>query len=78
MLVAVAAMGASGFLGGWFGPVLPGPLWVVLKTLVLLAVIVAVGHLVARIRIERFVVLSWAVLIPLALLNVFVAGAFLL
>lgn len=78
MLVAVAAMGAAGFLGGWWGPLLPGPVWVLVKTLALLLAMVVAGHLLARIRIERFVVVAWAVLIPLALLNVFVSGAFLL
>ena len=78
MLVAIAAMGAAGFLGGWWGPVLPGPVWVIVKTVVLLIAFVAAGHLLARIRIERFVLVSWALLIPLALLNVFVSGAFLL
>lgn len=78
MLVAVAAMGTAGFLGGWFGPILPGPVWFVLKTLALLAVILLAGHLFARIRIERFVIVSWVVLIPLALLNIFVSGALLL
>jgi len=78
MLVAVAAMGAAGFLGGWYGPVLPGPAWVILKTLALLAVIIVAGHVFARVRIESFVTLAWLVLIPVALLNVFVSGAFLL
>jgi NADH-quinone oxidoreductase subunit H len=78
MVVAVAAMGASGFLGGWWGPWLPGPVWVLLKTLALLLVLIASGHLLARVRIEAFVVFCWAVLIPLALFNVFLSGAFLL
>lgn len=78
MLVSVAGMGAAGFLGGWWGPVLPGWAWQVLKTVALLIGIVAAGHLLARVRIETFVVVAWAVLIPLALLNVFIAGAFLL
>lgn len=78
MLVAVAAMGAAGFLGGWWGPWLPGPAWVVVKALALLVVLIASGHLLARVRIERFVVVAWAVLIPLALVNILVSGAFLL
>jgi NADH:ubiquinone oxidoreductase subunit H len=48
------------------------------KTLVLLVMLIASGHLLARVRIERFVLVAWAILIPLALLNVFVSGAFLL
>ena len=75
VLVATAAMGAAAFLGGWLGPWLPGPVWMVLKTLVLLVLLVASRHVAARVRIERFVVISWAVLIPLALLNVVIAAA---
>ncbi len=75
VLVAVAVTGAAVFLAGWQGPVLPGGAWMALKTLALLAVVVVVGHRVARIRLERFVVLAWAVLIPLALVDVFVSGA---
>ena len=78
MLVAVAAMGAAGFLGGWWGPVLPGAAWMILKSLLLLGFLIAAGHLVPRIPIERFVVTAWVFLIPLALVNIFVSGAFLL
>jgi NADH-quinone oxidoreductase subunit H len=76
--VAVAAMGAASFLGGWWGPWLPGPVWMILKTLALLAVLVASRHLLARVRIQRFVVSAWAVLIPLALANALVSGLVLL
>lgn len=78
LLVAVAAMGAAAFLGGYWGPVLPGPVWVAIKTLVLLVVLVGARHLLARVRIERFVVVCWAALIPLALVNIFVSGVLLL
>ena len=78
VLVGMAAVGASVFLGGWAGPLLPGPVWVAVKTAVLLAVLVAAGHLVPRVRIERFVVVAWMVLLPLALLDIFVTGWWLL
>ena len=78
LLVMVAAMGAAAFLGGWHGPLLPGWLWVVLKTLLLLAVLVGASHTLARVRIERFVVFAWVVLLPLSLVNIFFAGALLL
>jgi len=78
MLVAVAAMGAAGFLGGWWGPVLPGVAWTIVKTLALLALMLAAGHLLPRVRITRFVWTAWVILIPLALANVFISGALLL
>jgi NADH-quinone oxidoreductase subunit H len=74
MLVATAAMGAAAFLGGWLGPWLPAPVWMVLKTLALLALLIGAGHLSARVRPERFVVISWVVLIPVALANVLLAA----
>ena len=74
VLVAVAAMGAAAFLGGWLGPWLPGAVWMVLKTLALLVVLLTTGHLVARVRLEQFVVVAWTVLIPLALVDTFVSG----
>ncbi|MDP8975253.1 MAG: NADH-quinone oxidoreductase subunit H [Actinomycetota bacterium] len=75
VLVAVAAMGAAVFLGGWQGPLLPGGAWMALKTVALLAALAWLGQRVARIRLERFVVVAWALLIPLALVDVFVSGA---
>lgn len=74
VLVAAAAMGAATFLGGWLGPWLPPAVWMVVKTLALLGVLVGVSHLLGRVRLERFVVVGWAVLIPLALVDVFAAG----
>ena len=75
VLVAVAVMGAAVFLGGWQGPMLPGGVWMALKTVVLLAALVWIGRRTARVRLERFVVVAWSVLIPLALVDVFVSGA---
>ena len=78
VLLGASAVGAAVFLGGWHGPLLPGPVWVVVKTTALLAVLSAAGHVLPRVRIERYVVLAWAVLLPLALLDVFLTGWWLL
>lgn len=74
VLVAVAAMGAAAFLGGWWGPLLPGPAWMLVKTLALLALLVGSRHVVARMPTEKYVFVSWVVLIPLSLVDVFAAG----
>ena len=74
LLVAVSALGAAVFLGGGLGPWLPGPVWLALKTIALIAVLVVASHLMGRVRLERFVVVAWVVLIPLALVDVFAAG----
>lgn len=74
MLVAFCAMGAAAFLGGWLGPWLPGPVWMALKTLALLVVTLSVGHVLARFRPPRFVGFAWTVLLPLAFLDLAIAG----
>jgi len=74
VLVATAAVAAACFLGGWLGPVLPGPVWMVAKTLALLVILVVPAHVVPRVRIERFVSFGWTILLPLSLVDVFAAG----
>ena len=75
ILVAVAAMGAAVFLGGHLGSWLPGWLWMGLKTFALLLVMLWMGHCFARPRVENAVKLGWLVLLPVALVDVFVSGA---
>lgn len=74
MLATFSLMAAAVFLGGWQGPLLPGPLWVVVKAMAVLALLVGAGHLVARVRAERFVVVCWVVLLPIGFLDLAVAG----
>ena len=74
LVVAAAAMGAAVFLGGWRGPLLPGPVWMFAKTLVLVAMILYAGHTFARVRLEWFVRIAWTILIPASLVDVFGAG----
>jgi len=75
VLVSLAAMGAAAFLGGYLGPWLPGWLWMILKTMGLAALMIWSGHRIARARMESVVLLGWTVLLPVALVDVFVSGA---
>ncbi len=74
MLVVFSAAGAAVFLGGFEGPWLPGGLWMAVKSAVLLGVLVAGGVVLPRISAERFVRLAWGLLLPLAFLDLFIAG----
>lgn len=74
MLTAFAALAASVFLGGWTGPLLPGPLWLALKTLLVLALLAGLGRALARVGPERFVTFAWTVLLPVAFLHLALAG----
>ena len=74
MLLSFSAIAASAFLGGWQGPWLPGPVWLVLKTLTIVLVLVVLGHRLPRLAPERFVTIAWVVLLPLAFLDLAWAG----
>lgn len=74
ILVAFSAMAATVYLGGWLGPWLPGPAWLAIKTLAVLAVLAMLGHVTARIATDRVVTLVWVGLLPLAFLGLAAAG----
>ncbi len=74
MLVSFSAMAATAFLGGYLGPFLPGPVWLALKTLVVLAILVTLTHLFARMPTPRMLGFLWKVLLPVAFLGLLQAG----
>ncbi|KAA9005571.1 complex I subunit 1 family protein [Histidinibacterium aquaticum] len=74
MLVSVSAIAATVFLGGPLGPVLPGPVWLWLKTAVLMALIVWLGDRVARTTPSRMLGILWVVLLPLSFLDLVISG----
>lgn len=74
MLVAFSGVAASAFLGGWLGPWLPGPLWVLVKMLAVLVVLLLLGRLLPRVPPERCVTLAWIVFLPLSFIDLVWAG----
>jgi len=74
-MIAVSALGATLFLGGWRGPwvdqaPLLGPVYFVLKTLLALVVFVWIRATLPRLRYDRLMAFGWKVLLPLSLVNV--------
>jgi len=62
------------FFGGWSGPLLPGVVWFILKTYALLFAMIWVRWTYPRLRFDQLMSFCWAVLIPLALLNLLITG----
>ncbi|MEM1943418.1 MAG: complex I subunit 1 family protein [Candidatus Caldarchaeum sp.] len=69
------------YLGGWHGPMLPGvpetiahPFWVFVKFLVLLSIVLLFRGVYTRITMKKILDLGWRVLIPLALINLFIVS----
>jgi len=78
LMFLIAAMGAVLYLGGWRGPLLPGPVWMLLKTFALMAVMVWGGSRAPLLTTGRMLELSWKVLTPVGLVNVLLVGALIL
>lgn len=78
LLAAGAAFSVPLFLGGGAGPLLPDPLWQLLKTLAVLALLVVVRRRLPVLRPERFAEVGWVVLLPLTLLQVLVTSLLVL
>jgi NADH-quinone oxidoreductase subunit H len=72
-----SAIAATLFLGGWRGPLLPGPVWLILKVYLLVFVVMWVRWTFPRLRSDQLMSFAWKVLIPLALVNVFVTAVVL-
>ncbi len=69
LLAAGAAFAVPMFLGGGAGPLLPGWLWVLVKTVALLAGLVALRRHLPAVRPDLLMELGWVVLLPAVLLQ---------
>jgi NADH-quinone oxidoreductase subunit H len=78
LLFVVSAMGAVLYLGGWQGPLLPGPVWMLLKTTAMMALLIGLGTRVKPRSTDQMLQLSWKVLTPVGLLNVLIVGGLIL
>lgn len=73
LLSVGAAMGAALFLGGPAGPLLPGWLWSLIKTLALLVMLLALRRLPV-LAVERMMRVAWIVVLPATLLQILVTS----
>ncbi|MFC1992551.1 NADH-quinone oxidoreductase subunit NuoH [Chloroflexota bacterium] len=72
--LALSAIIATLFLGGWRGPVLPPWLWLVIKSMAVFFVLVWTRTTLPRIRIDQLMALAWKFLFPLALINMIITA----
>lgn len=78
-MIAICMIGASLFLGGYWGPGVAaypwlGPLYLFIKVVFLLFVLVWIRATLPRFRYDRLMAFGWKILFPLALLNVMVTA----
>jgi NADH-quinone oxidoreductase subunit H len=78
VLFVVAAMGAVLFLGGYAGPLLPGWLWMLIKTFAVMALMLWLGRRVRLLSSAEMLALAWKILIPAGIVNVLLVGGLIL
>lgn len=74
MLTTYAIATAVVFMAGPTGPLLPGPLWLAAKAAAVIVLLVWLRHRVARVPMDRFVLVAWTILLPLSFVHLAVAG----
>jgi NADH-quinone oxidoreductase subunit H len=74
----LGALVAVFFLGGWRGPILPPPVWLFIKIILIALVMIWIRGTLPRLRYDQLMALGWKVLIPAALVNIVVTGAVML
>jgi NADH-quinone oxidoreductase subunit H len=68
-MLVLGALGATLFLGGWKGPLLPGWLWIIVKAYAVILLMMWARWTFPRLRFDQLMSFAWKLLIPLALVN---------
>ncbi|MER5622824.1 MULTISPECIES: NADH-quinone oxidoreductase subunit NuoH [unclassified Streptosporangium] len=73
-IIVVSALTSVLFLGGWHGPLLPGPVWMLIKVFLLVFVVIWLRVSYPRLREDQLQRLAWVGLVPLALVQLALTG----
>ena len=77
-MLALSLLASILFLGGWLGPIAPCAGWLLIKAFSLVFVMIWIRGTWPRFRIDQLMGLAWKVLLPLSLVNVLGAAAWIL
>ncbi len=73
-MITLSALAVTLFLGGWDGPILPGPIWFLLKLGAFIFVFMWLRATLPRLRYDQLMKFGWKVLLPIATLNALVTA----
>jgi len=83
-ILLMCAMGSILFLGGWLAPIdiypftlIPSPLWLIFKILLLFILFSLVKAIVPRYRYDQLMKLGWKIFLPLSLVWVVITASYL-
>ncbi len=84
-ILLMCSLGSILFLGGWLTPIdmfpfniIPGPIWMILKMLMLFILFSLVKAIVPRYRYDQLMKLGWKIFLPFSLSWVVLTASFLL
>ena len=84
-ILLMCALGSILFLGGWLSPfdnylleIVPGPIWLIVKILLLFILFALVKAIVPRYRYDQLMKLGWKIFLPFSLFYVILTAAFLM
>ena len=84
-ILLMCALGSILFLGGWLSPinifpfnVIPSPIWLILKILLLFILFALVKAIVPRYRYDQLMRLGWKIFLPLSLTWVVLTAGYLM
>ena len=70
----ISAIAVTLFLGGWKGPVLPGPVWFLIKAYFIIFLLMWFRWTFPRLRVDQLMSFAWKVLTPISFINLAVTG----
>jgi len=83
-ILLMCAMGSILFLGGWLSPIdlfpfnlIPSPLWMILKILLLFILFALIKAIVPRYRYDQLMRLGWKIFLPFSLTWVILTASYL-
>ena len=68
-MITLSGLAVTLFFGGWGGPVLPGPVWFLVKLALVVFVFMWLRATLPRLRYDQLMQFGWKVLLPVATVN---------
>jgi NADH-quinone oxidoreductase subunit H len=73
-MITLSGLAVTLFLGGWGGPVLPGPIWFLIKLAGFIFIFMWLRATLPRLRYDQLMRFGWKVLLPVATVNAVVTA----
>jgi NADH-quinone oxidoreductase subunit H len=73
-MITLSGLAVTLFFGGWGGPVLPGPVWFLVKLALVVFVFMWLRATLPRLRYDQLMQFGWKVLLPVATANAVVTA----